>query len=202
MQVHFPAPPGRCLRRLALSLALLSLLCLLPRPAAATAFSTASNWWRQESDKLRLIRDQGNTDLYLSGYAHHGRGTYTPERLAELNEQAWGVGIGRRLRNARGNDDMVYALGLSDSHFKPQLMAGYAHEWIQPLGRSGLEAGAGYTAMLMSRSDYFGGIPFPLVLPLASIGTRDIKLRASYVPRLSQRKGNGDVLLLFVSLAL
>ncbi len=78
-------------------------------------------------------------------------------------------------------------------------MAGYAHEWIYPLGATGLEFGVGYTAMLMSRQDYFSGFPFPIALPLCSIGTRDIKLRASEVPRLSQNKGNGDMLLLFVS---
>lgn len=161
----------------------------------------APDWWRQAAGRLDTIADQGATDLYLSGYARHGRHTYTKERLAELNERAWGIGMGRRLRDEGGSDEMVYALGLSDSHRKPQLMAGYAHEWIQNLG-AGLEAGGGFTAMLMSRADYFHGIPFPMVLPIVSFGSRDIKLRASYVPRLSQHKGNGDVLLLFLSAAL
>jgi palmitoyl transferase len=70
------------------------------------------------------------------------------------------------------------------------------------MGESGVELGLGYTAMLISRQDYFGGFPFPIVLPVGSIGTRDIKLRASYVPRLSQEKGNGDVLLLFFSIGI
>ena len=192
----------RFLRRAVLSLAALSPLALLPAPATAGVWSTVSDWGDQGADRFRMIRDQGSTDLYLSGYARHGRSTYTPERLAELNENAWGAGVGRRLRNARGNDEMLYALGISDSHFKPQLMAGYAYEWIYPLGGSSMELGLGYTAMLMSRADYFGGVPFPIALPLASIGTRDIKLRASYVPRLSQKKGNGDVLLLFVSIGI
>jgi palmitoyl transferase len=161
----------------------------------------APDWWHQAGDRLERIADQGTTDLYLSGYARHGRNTYTRERLAELNEQAWGIGLGRRLRNDRGNDEMVYALGLSDSHRKPQLMAGYGHEWIENLG-AGLEVGGGFTAMLVSRADYFHGIPFPIVLPIMSFGSRDIKLRASYVPRLSQNKGNGDVLLLFFSMSL
>lgn len=192
----------RFVHRVFLSLAAFAPLALLPAPAAAGVWSTVSDWGDQSADRFRMIRDQGSTDLYLSGYARHGRSTYTPERLAELNENAWGAGVGRRLRNARGNDEMIYALGISDSHFKPQLMAGYAYEWIYPLGGSSMELGVGYTAMLMSRADYFGGVPFPIALPLASIGTRDIKLRASYVPRLSQQKGNGDVLLLFVSIGI
>lgn len=185
-----------------LSLAISAPLILLPAPAVAGPWSTVSDWGSAAADQFRLIRDQGSTDLYLSGYARHGRNTYTKERLKEFNENAWGVGIGRRLRDARGNDDIIYALGISDSHYKPQLMAGYAHEWIYPMGASGLELGVGYTAMLMSRQDYFGGFPFPIALPVGSIGTRDIKLRASYVPRLSQNKGNGDVLLLFVSMGI
>ena len=191
----------RLVHRVFVSIAALAPLAL-PAPATAGVWSTVSDWGREGADQFRLIRDQGSSDLYVAGYAHHGRNTYTPERLAELNENAWGAGYGRRLRNARGNDDIIYALGISDSHFKPQLMAGYAHEWIYPLGRSGLEVGVGYTAMLMSRADYFGGVPFPIALPLGSIGTRDIKLRASYVPRLSQKKGNGDVLLMFVSIGI
>jgi hypothetical protein len=192
----------RHVHRIFLFIAALVPLSLLPSPATAEVWSTISGWRSEGVDRFRLIKDQGSTELYLSGYDHHGRSTYTRERLAELNEHAWGVGIGRRLRNARGNDEIVYALGISDSHFKPQLMAGYGHEWIYPLGATGLEFGIGYTAMLISRQDYFGGFPFPIALPLGSIGTRDIKLRASYVPRLSQNKGNGDVLLLFVSMSI
>jgi palmitoyl transferase len=177
-------------------------LALLPTPALAGAWDTVSGWGREAGDQFRLIRDQGSIDLYVAGYTHHGRNTYTKERLDELNEKTWGAGIGQRLRNAHGNDEIIYALGISDSHFKPQLMAGYAHEWIYPMGESGVELGLGYTAMLISRQDYFGGFPFPIVLPVGSIGTRDIKLRASYVPRLSQEKGNGDVLLLFFSIGI
>ena len=185
-----------------LSLAVSGPIVLLSTPAEASVWSTASDWSGETVEKFRLIRDQGSTDLYLSGYARHGRSTYTSERLGELNERAWGVGVGRRLRNAHGNDEIVYALGISDSHYQPQLMAGYAHEWMYPLGGNGLELGAGYTAMLVSRQDYFGGFPLPIALPVGSIGTRNVKLRASYVPRLSQKKGNGDVLLLFVSIGI
>ncbi len=40
--------------------------------------------------------------------------TPIPERLAELNEQAWGMGIGRRLRNDKGNGDvLLLSLGIS-----------------------------------------------------------------------------------------
>ncbi len=47
----------------------------------------------------------------------------------------------------------------------------------------------------------FGGIPFPVPLPLISIGTKKEKRMFSYVPRLSQDGNNGDVLLIFACLA-
>ena len=155
------------------------------------------NWWDQGKNKVTDILDNGQQSLLLSGYAHHGRHTYTSERLKELNENAWGIGFAKTVRNSKDNEEIVYALGLEDSHYKPQLMAGYAYQWNLPLGGD-WEIGGGYTAMLMSRQDYFGGVPFPIALPLASIGPRGAKLMASYVPRLSQKKGNGDVLLLFM----
>jgi len=71
---------------------------------------------------------------------------------------------------------------------------------MKPLGQS-WEIGLGYTAGLISRTDILNGVPFPGVLPLASIGTRDVKLMASYIPRLSGT-GNGDVLFLALRVAL
>ena len=101
------------------SLAAAAPMMLIPAPAQAGAWSTVSDWGGEAAGQLRLIRDQGRTELYLSGYARHGRNTYARDKLDELNENAWGAGVGRRLRNARGNDDILYAMGISDSHCKP-----------------------------------------------------------------------------------
>ncbi|WP_423709003.1 hypothetical protein [Undibacterium sp. WLX3042] len=159
------------------------------------------SWWDSSKAKAQNILDKGDLSILLSGYAHHGRNTYTRERLAELNERAWGLGFAKTIRNEKDNEELLYAMMISDSHFKPQPMAGYAYQWMKPLSEK-LEVGVGATALLISRADYFSGVPFPAVLPIASIGTRKSKLMASYVPRISQNKGNGDVLLLFVRLDL
>ncbi|MGS0744021.1 hypothetical protein ACVBEF_19740 [Glaciimonas sp. GG7] len=165
--------------------------------AYAQETTDSSGWWQQTKDRLGNIADNGTNAAYISGYAYHGRNTYTRERIDELNEKAWGAGAGRTFRNADGNDESLFFLGITDSHKKPQLMAGYAYEWVFPIAKSPLELSVGYTAMLVSRQDYFGGVPFPLPLPIAGFGTKKAKLMASYVPRLSSNKGNGDVLLLF-----
>lgn len=160
------------------------------------------NWLQAAKDRVTQIADQGSADLYVSGLAHHGRSTYTKEKLNELNEHAWGLGYGKTLRNERGDDESLYAFILKDSHRHPQYMAGYAYEWIVPIPHTSLELGLGGTAMLMSRQDYFGSIPFPLALPMASIGTKNARVMFAYVPRLSANKNNGDVLLVFARFAI
>lgn len=163
-----------------------------------TATGEELGWWDSTKQTVGDITERGDWDLYLSGYAHHSRETYGERRVKKLNEKAWGAGFGKTLRNEKGNDETLYLMALRDSHRNLQVMGGYAYQWIYPLGQSGLEAGAGITGLLIHREDWFGGVPFPAVLPVASFGTRDIKLMATYVPKLSTRKGKGDVLLLFL----
>ncbi|MBP1318166.1 MAG: hypothetical protein QM686_12395 [Herbaspirillum sp.] len=153
--------------------------------------------WQQTKDHASRIWNQGDDAIYLSGVAHHGRSTYSRDKLNELNEHAWGAGYGKTLRNEQGNDESLYGFVIKDSHRHPQYMAGYAYEWVFPIAKTGLELGLGGTAMLMSRQDYFHSIPFPVPLPLASIGTQKAKIMFAYVPRLSANKNNGDVLLIF-----
>jgi palmitoyl transferase len=150
----------------------------------------------QTRQTMTTIVDEGKWDIYLSGYAHHSRDTYSDRRIEKLNEQAWGFGFGKTFRNSAGNDESLYALVIRDSNRNLQWSAGYAYQWMFPLGASGLEAGAGLSAGLIQRRDWFDGVPFPAVLPVFSAGGRQLKLMGTYVPHLSTRKGKGDVLLL------
>lgn len=188
----FPAGIRRAIAGAALAAA--GALSLAP---AAHADDGQSSLWQATKDHVANIWDQGDNAIYLSGVAHHGRSTYTKEKLNELNEHAWGLGYGRTLRNGRGDDESLYGFVVKDSHRHPQYMAGYAYEWVFPVARTGLELGLGGTAMLMSRQDYLNSVPFPVPLPLASIGTKKGKVMFAYVPRLSGNKNNGDVLLIF-----
>ncbi|ADJ65383.1 lipoprotein [Herbaspirillum seropedicae SmR1] len=187
-----PASPLRAWRRLAMVAT--AAIALAP---VAHAEDNQYSLWQQTKDHAANIWNQGESELYLSGVAHHGRGTYTKEKLNELNEHAWGLGYGKTLRNEKGDDESLYGFVLKDSHRHPQYMAGYAYEWVFPIAKTGLEVGLGGTAMLMSRQDYFHSVPFPVPLPLASIGTKKGKIMFAYVPRLSANKNNGDVLLIF-----
>jgi palmitoyl transferase len=141
-------------------------------------------------------------DLYLSGYAWHDRDTYTRKQLDKMSENTWGGGLGRTLRNARGNDESVYGVLIRDSNNRPQWMAGYAYQWMFPVVSNKFEVGAGLTGLLIRRHDWFEGRPFPAILPVASIGTRDTQLVATWVPPLSSRKAKGNIVLLMLRMTL
>lgn len=150
---------------------------------------------------LSSINTEGKWDIYLSGYAHHSRESYSHRRLRRLNEQAWGIGFGKTTRNPSGNDESLYAMAIRDSNENLQWSAGYSHQWVFPLADTGLEVGAGLSALLISRKDWFDRVPFPAILPVFSIGTQHLKLTATYVPRISTRKGKGDVTLVVLKYA-
>jgi hypothetical protein len=164
--------------------------------AQAACAEEAEGLWERAQVNISRIADQGDWDLYLSGYAYHSRSTYSQDRIKRLNEKAWGGGFGKSLRNSSGNDESLYVIVIRDSLYKPQWAAGYSYEWIFPLGGSGMEVGAGVTALIMRRSDWANGVPFPALLPVASIGTRKARLEATFVPRLSTSKGKGNIILL------
>jgi lipid IVA palmitoyltransferase len=174
-------------------------------PAADPSFidrsiNAVENDYQEAEKTVENLYDNGRLSMVLSGYAHHGRGTYTPAKIDELNEKVWGFGVSKELRDEKDNEESISFVVMADSHYSPQITAGYAYQWMKPLGQT-WEAGIGYTAGLISRTDIINGIPFPGILPLASIGTRDTKLLVSYIPRLSGT-GNGDVLFFALRVAL
>ncbi len=176
---------------------LVALGCFGISTSAMAQQSDEFSWWQTVKDHVSNIADNGNDDYYFSGLAHHGRSTYSAEKLATLNEHAWGLGYGKTLRTGDGNEESLFAMVLKDSHRHPQYQAGYAYQWLYSIPHTPLELGFGGTAMLMSRQDYFDNVPFPVALPMASIGTKNARIMFVYVPRLSANKNNGDVLLVF-----
>jgi len=125
----------------------------------------------------RIFRD-GHSDLLLPAYTFHPPYKY-PNRFDE-NHYPWGVGVARRVIDAKDNERLVYLLGFSDSHYDFQPMLGYG--WIArwPLV-AGLKGGLGYTVFLTARADA-NYLPFPAALPLASIGTDRVTLYGTWIP--------------------
>lgn len=158
---------------------LMFLLCAMPALAHADslldrAIDTVSNRWNAAGEN-------GKVDLYLPLHAWHDRNTYTPEERSSLNEQPWGLGIGRSATTPDGRSHYsFYALAFRDSEGDVQPVAGYLQTWrTQP---SGLFTGLGYTAFVTARRYFHNYLPFPAVLPVAELGYGDFSLYATYVP--------------------
>jgi palmitoyl transferase len=157
------------------------------------------SWVESNCEGARKAWNGGDGDLYLSGIAYHGRGTYTREKIDSFNEVALGGGIGKRYIDENGRTHLLYAMAFQDSHFKPEYTVGYG--WLahwRPWDGAGLRLGAGFTALITFRTD-FGHytVPVPGILPLAEIGWNRASILATYLPRLSGKEGNGDVLMVF-----
>lgn len=148
-------------------------------------------WFADSWEGSKRIFNEGHSDLLLPLFALHPAYAY-PNRF-DQNHYPWGAGVARTLIDEKDNERIVYALGFSDSHYDFQLMAGYGWVARWPLG-AGLKWGLGYTAFVAVRSDA-NYIPFPGVLPLASIGTDRVMVYGSWIPF-------SDVLFLFARISL
>jgi palmitoyl transferase len=183
-------------------IAALSALTLGAAPAHAACDWVGWDWLTHTCNQAARAFHEGDNQLYLTGLAHHGRGTYTAEKLQEFNEDAWGLGFGREVVDERDNSHEIYAMAFSDSHAKPQYTLGYGWLARWPMTENS-RFGLGFTAFLALRSDYCGYFcPVPAILPLASLQYRKVSLMASYLPRLPGNEGNGDVLFVFGKISL
>jgi len=150
-----------------------------------------TGWFADAWEGSKRIFREGHPDLMLPLFTFHPAYKY-PNRHQESN-YPWGAGFASTLIDEKDNERIVYALAFSDSHYDFQPMLGYA--WIArwPLG-AGLKAGLGYTVFVTARADA-NYIPFPAVVPLASIGTDRVMFYGSWIP-------TADVLFLFARISL
>ncbi|MQY51487.1 LPS assembly protein LptD [Rhodocyclus tenuis] len=154
-----------------------------------TAPAAKQPWYERIWSPVQNIWEVGSPEIYLPFHTYHLRQFYTSEQIARYQEKPFGLGVGRGLYNEKGDWEGLYTMGFQDSHFMPQWMAGYAWKTFwRPT--EDLRLGLGYTAFLMMRADVFHYIPFPGILPLASIGYKNLSLETAYVPG---GKGNGNI---------
>lgn len=160
--------------------------------AAATTESCAhwAQWPRAMCNRLHQIWDDGNDELFLTGYAWHNRYTYRPEKIRSFNEQAWGSGLGKGLYDERGNWHGLYAFAFLDSHSKVEPVVGYSYLKVAHVGPS-LKLGAGYALLVTARPDILHNIPFPGALPWVSATWKRATVSATYIPG---AQGAGNVL--------
>jgi len=147
------------------------------------------SWLSGLWDPIADTYDNGALEFYLPLKTYHSRTTYSAEQIAGYQENPIGFGVGRGLYNENGNYQGVFAMAFQDSHFKPSYTVGY--EW-KAIWRPSEDTrvGLGYLAGLMSRTDYFSYIPFPVILPVASIAYKNFSLEGAYVPPGGKNGGN------------
>jgi lipid IVA palmitoyltransferase len=173
----------------------LTALALTYTPVTALASSeTGSNWFDTAWQHAEKTWNEGDVELYVPFLTYHLRFAYSDDKIDQYNEFPAGIGLGKGRYNSSGNWEGMYAMGFSDSHYQPSFMVGYGWVPTWNLGDSQIKAGVGLTGFLMSRQDYFGGIPFPGVLPIASLSYRQLALQAAYIPG---GNNNGNVIFMW-----
>lgn len=153
------------------------------------------------TDRLKEIYKDGKEVVYFSGFAYHDRNTYTKEKLAELNEKAWGFGYGRERINENGNYESINLMTFLDSHNDPSYTLAYF--WQKLFRVSGSTTlGAGFTAGLTSRSDILHHVPIPYAFPAFSVNVGKYSLMSILIPKLNGGINHGAVLFLFLKVPL
>ena len=176
----------------------LAIVIMLVLPGRALAFQCADFWTWIEFGCRHVVDtyEQGDNALLLSGYQWHIPYSWSPEARAAENENAWGGGVARSRENPDGYTEDVFFLVFEDSHKAAQFNLGYA--WRTYWGnRDVLQAGLGFSALIVQRPDIANGWPFPAVLPLLTLRHQNVEVLSAYVPKLNGGINHGSVLYIF-----
>jgi lipid IVA palmitoyltransferase len=183
--------------------AAVTFLCMAVFAPAVHAVQCADFWdWVNKGCRHIVdTYDNGSNELLVSGYSWHLPWTWTAERRREENEYAWGGGLARTLDRPDGDSESVFFLVFKDSHRQAQFNLGYA--WRTYWGeREKLQAGLGYTVVIIQRPDIAGGWPVPVILPLATLRSQKVEVLSTFIPTLNGGVNHGSVLYLFGKISL
>ncbi len=170
------------------------LLTLGVSPSVQATTNSGQNWFGTAWSHVQETWRDGQLEVYVPFWTYHLPFAYTPSQREQYTEYPAGIGLGRGRINKNGNWEGIYAMGFRDSHGDPSYMLGYGWIPMWNVGQSEVKVGAGLTGFLMSRSDYWNGVPFPGVLPVASISFKRASIQAAYVPG---GQGNGNVIFMW-----
>jgi lipid IVA palmitoyltransferase len=176
----------------------LALVVLFGLPGRALALECADFWTWVETGCRHVVDtyEQGDNALLVSGYQWHIPYSWSPEKRAQENEDAWGAGWARSREHLNGDTENVFFLVFDDSHRQPQLNLGYT--WTTYwLDRSGIQPGLGFTAAFIQRPDIANGWPIPVALPLFTLRYQKVEVLTTYIPKLNNGINHGDVLYVF-----
>ncbi len=105
-----------------------------------------------------------------------------------LNEKNLGAGFQYEFKNFNKHwIPYLNAGGFSDSFEKPSYYVGggITRRYKLPWQSMGLHLDAGLTGFVMTKADVNDNNPFPAVLPMMSIGNKNVALNITYIPALN-----------------
>jgi lipid IVA palmitoyltransferase len=149
---------------------------------AGVSTRTGAGFLARTGNGVKEVWGGGRDDLFVPGYIWHTPWQYSGDQLVRYNTAAWGIGYGRTMLDPKGNKRTLFAMVSADSYGRPQYMAGYAWRKMWRPGNGALRLGAGYTPLVIGRSDRLHYAPIPVALPLGSIGIERLELFGAYVP--------------------
>lgn len=122
----------------------------------------------------------GNYNMILNGRSVHLSEHPTG---GKFNENNFGTGVQYDFARAYGSKWVTYTTGsaFSDSFNNLSYYAGGGQSRRFFL-RNGWHADVGYLGFMMARKDFNNYSPFPGILPIASLGTRNISVNMTYIP--------------------
>jgi palmitoyl transferase len=143
---------------------------------------SSSIWQKFTSPIADIWNDSIQQDFYLPVITWHNRYMYDDEHIHRYNERPWGAGMGISRYDDAGNWHGLYAMAFKDSFNRWEPFVGYAKEYQwRPFNEQDFRLGAGFTLGMTAR-DNWGYIPFPALLPLASVSYRGLAFQTTYIP--------------------
>lgn len=144
--------------------------------------STKAAWYDVAWTHAKDTWNDGTLDLYIPAYTWHLPWAYSDAKIASLNSYPAGAGLGVSRFNSSGNFEGIYAMAFADSHNQPQYGIGY--QWVptwHPFDND-FRVGAGASVFITARADIGHYTPFPGILPVGTIGYKNVDLQATYIP--------------------
>ena len=123
-----------------------------------------------------------NLSLLVNGKSIHTN----KNKNTQYNESNYGFGLHYELaKSTQSWIPFVTVSGFKDSHNQASYYAGGGYMRRMMLSRklNYLHLDAGMIGFVMTRQDYKSGEPFVGALPALSLGTRDISVNVTYIPK-------------------
>lgn len=123
-----------------------------------------------------------NLSLLVNGKSIHTKKIQN----TQYNERNWGFGLHYEFaRTVQPWVPFVTVSGFKDSHNEPSYYVGggYMRRLMLSRKHNYLHMDAGLVGFVMTRKDYRNGEPFLGALPALSMGTKNVSVNVTYIPK-------------------